>query len=112
MERGPRPAAWCAIAGVVLFPLLPWLLVGPVGERFEGHAALHSIANLSAFFAIAAWAVNLVLASRLRFVERALGGLEKLYWVHGRLGVLVVVLAVAPAVFLTLYARGNAVELY
>src|SRR4051794_4597431 len=112
MERGPRPAAWCAIAGVVLFPVLPWLLVGPVGERFEGHAALHSIANLSAFFAIATWAVNLVLASRLHFIERALGGLEKLYYVHRRLGVLVVVLAVDHAVFLSLYARGDALDLY
>jgi hypothetical protein len=42
------------LAAAVLFPLIPWLLVGSVEERFSGTGTLKSVANLAAFFAIAA----------------------------------------------------------
>jgi len=100
------------IAAVVLFPLVPWLLVGSPDDRFSGNATLKSVANLAAFFAVAAWAANLVLASRLRPIERAVGGLQQLYVLHRRVGVIVVVLAATHAVFLTLHASGSALDLY
>lgn len=87
----------------MLFPVLPWLFAGPVGERFTGRETLHSVANLSALCGTAAWALNLVLASRAAIVERALGGLERLYAAHRRIGVAVVVLATLHVVFLSLY---------
>ena len=96
----------------MLFPLVPWLMAGSVEDRFSGRATLKSVANLAALFAIAAWAANLVLASRIRPVERALGGLEHLYRLHRRVGVLVVVLAATHALFLTLHAGGSALDLY
>src|SRR5215208_3350319 len=107
-----RRSAWCVIAAVVLFPLVPWLMVGAVEDRFSGNATLKSVANLAAFFAVAAWAANLVLASRVRPIERAVGGLEQLYVLHRRLGVIVVVLAAIHAAFLTLHAGGSALDLY
>jgi hypothetical protein len=61
---------------VVLFPLVPWLMAGSVEDRFSGAATLKSVANLAALFGLAAWAANLVLASRIRPVERAFGGLD------------------------------------
>jgi predicted ferric reductase len=67
---------------------------------------------LTALFGIAAWAVNLVLASRIRPVERAIGGLEHLYRLHRRLGLSVVALATAHVLFLTLHAEGDALGLY
>ena len=100
------------LVAAVLFPLIPWLMVGSVQERFSGTATLKSIANLAAFFAIAAWAVNLVLATRVRPVERAVGGLEHLYRLHRRIGILVVVLAVTHVLFLSLHAWGSALDLY
>jgi len=90
VHRASRFAATFVLASVVLFPLFPWLMVGSLDERFSGRAALHSVANLAAFFAIASWAANLVLASRIRPVERAFGGIEQLYRMHRRVGVLVV----------------------
>jgi len=83
-----------------------------VQDRFSGVATLQSVANLAALFGIAAWAANLVLASRIRPVERAAGGLENLYGLHRRVGVLVVVLATTHALFLTLHAGGSALDLY
>jgi predicted ferric reductase len=104
--------AWLVLAAAIVFPLVPWLLVGSLGERFSGREALHSVANLAAFFAIAAWAANLVLASRIRPLERAVGGLEQLYFMHRRLGVAVVALAVVHVVLVTLYTGAAALDLY
>jgi predicted ferric reductase len=100
------------LTAAVLFPLIPWLMAGSVESRFEGDAILKSVANLAALFAIAAWAANLVLASRIRPVERVIGGLEHLYRLHRRLGVLVVVLAATHAAFLSLHAGDGALDLY
>jgi predicted ferric reductase len=83
-----------------------------VEDRFSGVATLKSVANLAALFGIAAWAANLVLASRIRPVERAVGGLEHLYRLHRGVGALVVVLAATHALFLTLHAGGSALDLY
>jgi predicted ferric reductase len=112
MDRARSRAGRYVVAAVVLFPLVPWLAVGSLDERFGGNATLKSVANLAALFGIAAWAATLVLASRIRPLERALGGLDQLYVVHRRLGILVVVLAVTHALFLTLHAGGSALDLY
>ena len=107
-----RRSAVVAVTALVLFPVVPWLLVGDVQERFTGLQALHAVANISALCGIAAWSTNLVLAARTPRIERAAGGLEQLYRLHRRLAVVVVVLAVVHAVFLTLHAQGDAIELY
>jgi len=73
---------------------------------------LKSVANLAACFGIAAWAVTLVLAGRIRPIERAVGGMENLYPLHRRVGVLVAILATTHVVFLTLHAGSSALDLY
>lgn len=100
------------LAAIVLFPLIPWLMAGSVHERVSGVATLKSVANLAALFGIAAWALTLILASRIRPVERAVGGVENLYPLHRRVGVLVAILATTHVVFLTLHAGSSALDLY
>ena len=112
MEPRRVGTASYVIAAMVLSPLLPWLMAGSVEDRFSGAETLKSVANLAALFGIAAWAVTLVLAGRIRPVERAVGGVENLYSLHRRVGVLVVVLATTHVVFLTLHAGSNALDLY
>ena len=107
----PRRAAY-VLAAMVLFPLLPWLTADSVQDRFSGDATLKSVANLAALFGIAAWAVTLVLASRIRPLERAVGGVENLYPLHRRMGVLVAILATTHVVFLTLHEGSSALDLY
>ena len=107
-----RRSAVLVVAVVVAFPLVPWLLVGHLEQRFTGVPALKSVANISALCGIAAWSANLVLATRARRIEQAAGGLEQLYRLHRRLGVVVVALVVVHAVFLTLHAGGHALDLY
>ncbi|MDX6678368.1 MAG: hypothetical protein QOE31_2420 [Solirubrobacteraceae bacterium] len=110
--EAPRRAATFALAAVVAFPLIPWLTAGSLADRFSGIATLKSVANLAALFGIAAWAANLVLASRIAPVERALGGLENLYRLHRRIGVLVVILVATHVVFLALHAGASALDLF
>jgi len=112
IEHAPRRTASYVLVAIVLFPLIPWLMAGSVLDRFSGLTTLKSVANLAALFGIAAWAASLVLASRIRLVERAVGGLENLYGVHRRVGVLVLVLATTHALFLTLHAGRSALDLY
>jgi predicted ferric reductase len=100
------------VAAIVLFPLIPWLTAGSVQDRFTGAATLKSVANLAALFGVAAWALTLVLASRIRPVERAAGGVENLYPLHRRVGVLVAILAATHVVFLTLHEGSSALDLY
>ena len=107
-----RGRAAYVLAAMVLFPLLPWLMDGSVQERFSGTATLKSVANLAALFGVAAWALTLVLASRIRPVERAVGGVETLYPLHRRLGVFVAILATTHVLFLTLHAGSGALDLY
>jgi predicted ferric reductase len=112
MEPRRAGIASYVLAAIVLFPLIPWLMAGSVSDRFSGAATLTSVANLAALFGTAAWAATLVLASRIRPVERAVGGVENLYRLHRRVGVLVAILATTHVVFLTLHAGGDALDLY
>ena len=76
--RGPLVlVALCAV------PLVLWARSGPLDPRFDGSfATLESIAVLSAFAGTSAFALNLVLGARLRFVEALFGGLDRVYKAH------------------------------
>jgi predicted ferric reductase/mono/diheme cytochrome c family protein len=64
-------------------PLVLWARSGPLDPRFDGSfATLESVAVLCAFAGTAAFALNLVLGARLRFVEALFGGLDRMYRAH------------------------------
>jgi predicted ferric reductase/mono/diheme cytochrome c family protein len=76
--RGPLVlVVLCAV------PLLLWARSGPLDPRFDGSfATLESIAVLCAFAGTSAFALNLVLGARLRFVDALFGGLDRMYKAH------------------------------
>jgi len=76
--RGPFVlAVLCAI------PLVLWAGSAPLAGRFTGSfVSLTSIAVLCALAGTAAFALNLILGARLRFVEALFGGLDRMYKVH------------------------------
>jgi predicted ferric reductase/mono/diheme cytochrome c family protein len=76
--RGPLVlVVLCAV------PLVLWARSAPLDSRFGGSfTTLTSIAVLCAFAGTAAFALNLVLGARLRFVETLLGGLDRMYKAH------------------------------
>jgi predicted ferric reductase/mono/diheme cytochrome c family protein len=76
--RGPLVlVVLCAV------PLLLWARSAPLDARFDGSfTTLTSIAVLCAFAGTSAFALNLVLGARLRYVEALLGGLDRMYKAH------------------------------
>src|SRR6478735_3863974 len=80
--RGPL-----VLVGLCATPLVLWALAAPIGPRFSSSTlALTSAGVLCAFAGTSAFAINLMLGARLRFVERLFGGLDRMYRVHRQNG--------------------------
>jgi predicted ferric reductase len=98
-----RSWGWTTLAVLCLAPLLPWTLAHPLAERFATPAgALKSLANIAALVGTAAFALALILGSRLRVVERLFLGLDRMYRAHRLLGLVAVSLVVLHALLLVL----------
>ena len=83
----PRFLGWIVVAGMVLLPAALWLSAGALGTRFSHPAAaLKSLANLSALTGTAIFAVSMILAARIKLVERVMGGFDQMYRIHRLLG--------------------------
>jgi predicted ferric reductase len=92
-----------AVAVLCLAPLLPWALAHPPPDRFATPAtALKSLANVAALVGTAAFAVALLLGSRLRVIGRLFLGLDRMYRAHRWLGLAAVALVTAHALLLLL----------
>jgi predicted ferric reductase len=97
--------SWGRMTLVVLclVPVLLWALAHPLAARFATPAsALKSLANIAALVGTAAFALALVLGSRLRVVERLFVGLDRMYRAHRSLGLVAVTLVVLHALLLAL----------
>jgi predicted ferric reductase len=72
-----------------LLPLVLWLLTEspePRGRGFYTHAALVNAGQVAGMVGMAMLSIAFVLSSRARFLEDYFGGLDKMYWIHHRLG--------------------------
>ena len=98
----PRFLGWIVVAGMVLLPAALWLSAGALGTRFSHPAAvLKSLANLSALTGTAIFAVSMILAARIKLVERVMGGFDQMYRIHRLLGYTVPLLLVGHALLVT-----------
>ena len=98
-----RSRGWMTIAVLCLAPVLLWALAQPLAARFATAAiTLKSLANIAALVGTAAFAVTLVLGSRLRVVEWLFVGLDRMYRAHRSLGLAAVGLVVLHALLLAL----------
>jgi predicted ferric reductase len=98
-----RSRGWMTLAILGLVPVLLWVPARPLAERFATPAStLHSLANIAALVGTAAFAVTLVLGSRLGGVERLFVGLDRMYRAHRALGLVAVSLVVLHALLLVL----------
>jgi len=78
-----RRAGVFVMAAVCIVPLVMWVVAAPLGPRFAGTAqSLTSVGTLLALAGVSSFALNLVLGGRIRLLESAFGGLDKLYGVH------------------------------
>ncbi len=68
---------------VCTVPLVMWTVAAPLGPRFAGVVqSLTSVGTLLALAGVSSFALNLALGGRIKLLESAFGGLDKLYGVH------------------------------
>jgi predicted ferric reductase len=109
-----RSWGWMTLVVLCLAPVLLWALAHPLAERFTTPAStLKSLANIAALVGTSAFALALVLGSRLRVVERLFLGLDRMYRAHRSLGSAAVILVVLHVLLLALSrALGSGVSVW
>jgi predicted ferric reductase len=87
---------WTLVFLFVTIPLVLWASIMPLGQRFNtAYALLGSIAHISAIIGLMLFCLNIILTTRLKFLEDLFGGLNKVYVAHqivGDIGFLVILL--------------------
>lgn len=87
---------WTVLAVSWTAPVGLWA-AGPAGNFDTAALALRSVSVALGIAGFSGYALNLVLGARLRSVDRAFGGMDRVYRVHRRIGVIVLVLLVGHA---------------
>ena len=86
---------WAITALLCLVPLFIWIGIMPLSNRFSSVAmTLGSIGKITGFIGLVMYALNLVYATRLKFLENWFGGLNRVYIAHHILGGLALIFLV------------------
>ena len=86
------------LAILCLVPAFLWATAAPLGPRFtDASSSLTALGVAFGLAGISAFALNVILGTRLRTVERVFGGLDKMYSVHRVLGRVAFLLLVGHA---------------
>ncbi len=102
MKRKTSVGMWILVC-ISLLPLLPWYFLGPVRNLpFNYENLTHSLGQMAALVGMTMFAITFILSTRLRFIEKFLGGLDKVYSVHTILGSAALVLLLFHPILLVL----------
>ena len=100
---GRNKISRAVVYSLAFIPVLFWMIEDPVGPRFATfQSSMHSLGQLTALVGAALFAVVLVLNTRLSFIDRAFGGLDRAYVEHHRAGAFAFILLLFHPVFLAL----------
>ncbi|MFA6254187.1 MAG: ferredoxin reductase family protein [Candidatus Paceibacterota bacterium] len=100
-KRALSRLVWLAIVALSLAPVLVWLLIQPLSTRFDGAFRIFtSFGQLVSLVGFVLMATVIILAARLRLVERGMRGLNHVFINHHRLGVIAFILLLAHPIFL------------
>jgi predicted ferric reductase len=100
-DRGQTHVGWAAVVAAYAIPLLLWVAAAPIQGQFATpFASATSIAVICALAGTTAFALNLVLGARLRWVEAMFGGLGPMYAAHRTNGQLAFMLLVGHVVLI------------
>ena len=102
-ENVSSKLVWIAIAALCTVPVLIWFLMRPLSARFGGaFQTFTSLGQLVSLVGFALMAMVIILAARLRFIERGMRGLNHVFINHHILGTTAFILLLAHPIFLTL----------
>ncbi|OGD68779.1 hypothetical protein A2996_00975 [Candidatus Campbellbacteria bacterium RIFCSPLOWO2_01_FULL_34_15] len=83
---------------IAIIPLILWIIMKPLDSRFVDFFSIFtSFGQITGLLGIILFAITLILSARLHFLENYFGGLDKVYNIHHKLGVIsFVFLAIHP----------------
>ncbi|MEI6288146.1 MAG: ferric reductase-like transmembrane domain-containing protein [bacterium] len=85
----PYKKAILTIITISAIPILIWLLMTPLSERFfDLNATTTSLGQITGLLGMILFSLNLILASRLKFLDNLFDGLNNVYLFHRVLGAL------------------------
>ncbi len=94
---------WIIIIILIIIPAIIWLLMMPLSLRFDGFVDdMISLGQLSGLLGTAMFALALILGARLKFFDKYLTGLSRVYVNHHRLGATAFSLLLFHPLFLTM----------
>lgn len=99
---------WFIVLFLSLFPVVLWLLYTPTIPRFSN--ATVSLSNIGQIFGLVGatmFAINLMLSTRLKFIEKLFFGLNRVYERHSHLGQIAFMLLIFHPLFLLSKYAGN-----
>lgn len=101
MSRNRELLGWFVLAALCAVPVVLWTGAGEATLSFASPASsARSIAFGLAHAGFAAYAVNIVLGARLRPIDRLMGGMDRVYRTHRRLGVIAVALLASHGILM------------
>lgn len=98
------------IGALTLFPIILWIFIRPIGDRFLNlNVTTTSIGQIAGLIGYCLFALTVILASRSSWIEKRLGGLDKVYGEHHFLGQLTLIMLVIHPLLLSIkYVRVSA----
>jgi predicted ferric reductase len=94
---------WVLIAFLCAIPLLRWFSLEPAGDHFSStYATLSTIGKAGGIAGFVLYALNFILSTRLKVLERLFGGLNRVYIAHHIVGGLALLALLFHPLFLAL----------
>jgi predicted ferric reductase len=94
---------WIVLAVTTVIPMVRWGMLGTAVDHFgTGFAVFSSLGKLTAIAGLMLYALNLVLAARLRIFEDYFGGLNRVYIAHHITGGIALVLLCFHPLFIAM----------
>jgi len=105
MSKNSRSAFW-GILIVVVLSLIPVFLLfayGPNSHNLLSYSEItHKLGQIAALVGVTLFALSFVLSTRIKIIEEAFGGLDKVYMMHGVIGSIALVLLLFHPILLVL----------
>jgi predicted ferric reductase len=78
-----KKTGWWIIAALCAVPIISWATYVPLSPRLTGwYGSLSALGQIAGLTGIMLYAINLILATRLRLFESLFGGLNRVYIAH------------------------------
>ena len=110
MLMTPIRKFYWTMGALTLVPIILWIFIRPIGDRFLTlNVTATSIGQIAGLIGYCLFALTVILASRSSWIEKRLGGLDKVYSEHHFLGQLTLIMLVIHPLLLSIkYVRVSA----